>query len=398
MPTPTFIDGAEHGVATLVTSGGGLADLVTGAVSTVSSTVRTGTYAYQAAPAGAAANLGWNFSTSDRLVVSLYVRFNTLPSANCKVAYLRVSAGSILNVRYVQATSVFRVSWGTSTGQQDSSVTVSANTWYRIDLDMLVNAATRTCDWQVDGTAHTRSDSTEAASTASGWRIGTDTTDTYTAFYDDIVCSTTSADYPLGAHIVEGVVPTADGTHNAGTNIIEDNAGVDIGVTTAWDKIDDAPLSSFTTYLQQLANGSTNYAEVNFGNPALSHSAVWGAMAQISYTSATTTANNAGCIVSKDSFSTSTTVHGSASTPADYSDGSTGAPFYKRAIVAGVTDDTTANALQLRFGYSTDAAPDPYLGKAKIQIAMVASAASTHIGARPYGVAGERQQAQLIVQ
>ena len=140
---------------------------------------------------------------------------------------------------------------------------------------------------------------------------------------------------------------------------MEANDGTDIGATTAYDKLNSIPPTT-TNYVRQATVGTTRYAEVNFADISVTRSGIIGAIGILAYTSATTTANQGACIISKDSFSTQTDIWGNPTTRADYSDGSTSNLFYKSALIAGVTNDTTVNALQARIGYSNDVSPNPY--------------------------------------
>ena len=84
--------------------------------------------------------------------------------------------------------------------------------------------------------------------------------------WDDCIASPLAADYTtIGAHHVTTMSPTSDGTHNAGTNIIEDNVGNDINGTsvTAWSLLDELPPTT-TDYVRQNTAGATNYAVVDF--------------------------------------------------------------------------------------------------------------------------------------
>jgi hypothetical protein len=154
---------------------------------------------------------------------------------------------------------------------------------------------------------------------------------------------------------------------------MEDQAGANIGTVTAFDLIDDIPMSEASTYVKQAANGTGNYAEILFGNISVLHSSIIGARGVLAYTSATTSSNKGGCIMSKDDFSTWTTIWGEAGALTDYSDGAITNLFFKTAMLANVNDDTTVNALEARIGYSNDANPDPYWVNLAVEVAYVPS-------------------------
>jgi hypothetical protein len=56
---------------------------------------------------------------------------------------------------------------------------------------------------------------------------------------------------------------------------------------------------------------------------------------------------------------------------ADYSDGSTGSPWYKSVMIAGVIDKATVENLKARMGYSDDANPDPYWINIMVEVALL---------------------------
>src|SRR3972149_4904607 len=150
MPTPIFLTVFEHGVGAPSASGQlGLWDVtVTAGITAVITPVNSGTYACEVTQSATNRNSGWNFSAADRLVARFYVRFASLPAATVVIAHTIASAGNALLFRFNQSTGKFNVVFG-GVGSTDGGVTVATDTWYRIDLNILFNAATRTCDWQV---------------------------------------------------------------------------------------------------------------------------------------------------------------------------------------------------------------------------------------------------------
>ena len=342
---------------------------------------RTGNYGLQVAPTASLAGRleGPTHTEVTVQVGSIYVYFNALPSADSVVIQGEATAGAANpSIVYNSATGKLALAIANSdntgiTGITDFGVAVSTGTWYLVDYKFDVSSNPWTLRAYLDGANENNTTYADTADTIDAIRFGHTGTSgpAHTTYFDDVVISATSGDYPIGAHAVAGLLPTADGTHNAGTNIIEDNAGTDIGTTTAYDKVDDVPMSTATTYIQQLANGTGNYAEVQFADLSDSHSAVWGAQGVLAYTSAGAPANRGATIMSKDDFSTESSIYGTPATTVDMSDGSTSNVFYKSAIVAGVTDDTTVNGLEARIGYSGDANPDPYWINLLVEVAYV---------------------------
>jgi hypothetical protein len=359
--TKLVVTGWEHGVATPVNSGAGIADSVTaGASMSVQSTTKnTGTYALRVNTAAAVSSLGYTTASLTVVTGRIYFRVATAPDANTVFVRAITATGADLGIKYnVADNKIYARVVGVSDGNAYGTA-ISAGQWYRLDFRFDVSGNPNKIDFQIDGNAVTQTTYGQAIDAITSITVGNTDAVTMDVYFDDLVLTDSTLDYPIGAGGTELLVPSADGTHAAGTNDMEDNAGTDIGVTTAYDKINSVPPSA-TTYIRQAQAITTDYAEVLFGDITATHSAIIGAQAFLAYTAATTTQCFGACIVSKDNFSTSTTVWGAPGATADYSDGSTANPFYKRAIIAGAIDDTTVNALKARLGYSNDATPDPY--------------------------------------
>lgn len=363
MTTLIYIDGSEHGVATPVTSGGGLYNVVSGAPAVQGTIKRTGDYALQCNAAGTAVYVSKTISTQ-MLIVRLGVYLVTLPVAGNLHYILTPHASSVTNplFGYSVTQGKFFVGYEGATGLQYSSQTPAAATWYFIDLKFDLSTNSLPIDWRVDGTAQTQCTATGGgAFTAVNLRYGVMSATTINVVIDDLVASYTSGDYPIGAGGVAGLRPNADGTHNNAANIMEDSAGNDIdGVTYfAFDKLDENPWTSAAAadYVRQTANGTANYCEINFADTA--QTTIKGVVAILQYASATATSNNGGCTII-DEDATVTTLWGAVGALADYSEITA---FYKRVNLptpAGGWDMAAVNALKCRFGYSGDASPDPY--------------------------------------
>lgn len=370
MPTPIFLTGWEHGVATLVSSGGGLANFVSNATTiTVSTTqAHSGTYALKISPNGTDdAYYRITITGSPNTIVGrFYFYVDTEPAATSMIfdtTWVTATVGSNTNpgIYIDPSANTVQIRSGSGTVVATSSNTYTVGQWHYVDFSFNLSANPWVLKAKLDGGTEFSGGPALSADTAVNLRFGKDTAPAMTVYMDDAFISATGGDYPIGAGGTEALVPTADGTHNAGTNVMEDNTGADINGTTvtAFSKISSIPPSA-TTYIRQAANGTGNYVEVTFGNITATHSAILGAAGFLTYTSETTTSNRGACMISKDAFSSFTEIWGNNTTTQDYSDGSTSAPFYKRAILANVTDDTTVNALSARMGYSGDANPDPY--------------------------------------
>lgn len=376
MTTPIYITGFESWPDTPTVNGSGLCTQIAGSPTVVTSHSNTGARSLQINPSSATEYIRLSIAASNRVLVGrVYIKFVTLPTDRRVVdiypGFTSARIGPDTNGKWAA-----QIGGGTTV---TDTVGPSAGTWYRVDFKVDTSNNPVTLDWKIDGTTKTQASASVAAADIQTLYLGQQAASTCEYYLDDLVLSYTSGDYPIGAGGTQALAPASDGTHNAGTNIMEDNAGNDINGTTvtAYNKINSVPPNS-TAYILQNGNGTANYAEVLFGNISATHNGIIGAQAILAYTSATTTGNNGGCIVSKDDFSTSTTVWGAAGALADYSDGATNNLYYKSAIVAGVTDDTTVNALEARVGYSGDAAPDPYWIDLLIEVAYTVATATVY--------------------
>lgn len=363
MATPDCILGFENGITPSV-NGGGVWDHLTGSPAVINSDAHTGSWALQLNTTAAIIRAGNNFASAQNVFIGrLYFKFKTsLPANDCDFYIINNTDGFVITLRFYQSDGN-KIGWrNTANDTAKSSNGIIADTYYCVDFKYTANTDPRTIDWKLDHVDQTSYSRAGAGSTATNYRFGSNTADTFNVIFDDYVCGFVSGDYPFygtDESGTEALVPTGDGTHNAGANVIEAQDGTDIGATTAYDKINSIPPSS-TIYIRQAINGTGNYAEVTFGNISASHSSILGVMVTLAYTSASTTLNNGGCIVSKDDFSSYTEIWGNPTTPQDYSDGSLSNFYFKSAIIGGVIDDTTVNALKARLGYSGDANPDPY--------------------------------------
>lgn len=373
MTTPVYLTGFEHG-ATLTTNGGGLAAYVQN-VAIDSTEHNTGAYSLKATPTAAAAYLRIVLSSPGELVGRLYFKITTEPASDEQIFDFSTTNGTTTTNVRVWAnpdTNVIELSAG-STIVATSPNNYSLNQWHYIDFSFDINQNPWVLKAKLDGGTEFSGNASLTADTFINFRLGgPGGASTLVAYYDDVILITDLADYPIGPGGTEALVPSSDGTHNAGTAIIQNAAGVDIGSTAAYDEINQIPPST-TFYIKQIANGTGNYAEVAFGNIVAAHSAILGAMGVLAYTSEGTSSNRGACMISKDGFSTFTAIHGDNTTTADYSDGSTANLYFKSAILANVVDDTTVNALTARLGYSGDANPDPYWIDLVVEVAYLES-------------------------
>ncbi|HEX6035775.1 MAG TPA: hypothetical protein VFY83_15140, partial [Anaerolineales bacterium] len=285
MATPVWFSGFEGWPDTPNANGAGLANSFNGGTFSVSTAqAHTGARSLRFNPAATNCWIGLTLSSPTIIVVRLYLYFAALPTSDSVLFFGHVSAGLPLRIDFNFANS--RIDASVGGGGTQTGMTITTGTWYRVEARMnCANGGNSTIDWGVAAgdaslTNYTQVSVAQTNTTFLALRLGTTASESFDMYMDDVFVSVTSGDYPIGPGGTERLAPTADGTHNAGTNVIEDNAGTDIGTTTAYDKLNSVPPSS-TAYIKQVANGTGNYAEIQFGNITATHAAILAARAYL---------------------------------------------------------------------------------------------------------------------
>lgn len=368
MATPVFCCGAECGAAP--SNNNNHVSSAAGNPLSVSTTVfRSGLRSWRANPTASTQQGSWAYpSTQTRLVGRVYVRFDTLPSADCWLI-TTTSIGSAPGIFFKQSDSKLYAAVGATLGA--SGIAVTTGIFYRLDFDFNIQTAgSDTCDLKVDGTAAAQATATGLSSGETAVFWGTLSTCTADIFFDDIIFSFTSADYPLGDGYVLSYIPNADGTHNvAGANDFERSlTGTDItnATTDAYQLIDDRPLpTTAVDFINGIAPpNSTDYVEWQYEDSVenvapraveaifVTHDA--GGAGTCSYT---VTLRDNGGGTTANIFSGTQNVGGTIT--------------YRRAHFAtipgaGAWTLTAFNALRSRF-LVADASPDPYIDAAMLE-------------------------------
>lgn len=354
MATIIYCTGFEYGLETPVVSGAGLIDEVTGTVQIQAVTKKSGDYAlYINGASVAAAVIKYTSGTPTYYVTRIYFQLTGTPTEGRNLFTVN-TAESQSFIASFGASGVLRVQ--VNSGSQVNGPTISADTWYRLELKCYCGATTGTLDWQVatgDGaaTGYTQATGAITASTFAEFRLG----DYYNAFgcdiyVDDVALSGTSGDYPLGVGSVVGLRPSADGSHNLGGVITDE----DTGTTNLYSKLDENPWITTANDDLILQSGieATKYAEVAFADTT--KTTINGVMAVMQYTSASA-ATCTGQFRIIDDAAQSTTIY--------TGDMNAAAAAYKSAIVtppAAGWSTTNVNSLIGRVGYSGDVTPNPY--------------------------------------
>lgn len=346
--TAVFLTGIDQGVASSTLRG--VFTTITGAgVSADAATPRYGAYSLRTAPANAAAYASATLSgTGNTAVVRFAVRLASLPAATVNLFAVVPSAGSSGFLVYNAATGRLGVRWGTG-AIVDSGVAPAAGTWYVIDL-RAVTTNPRTLNWRVDGADQAQASLAATAANVSSIGFGTTATNvTYTANFDDIIASRTSADYPIGNGKVLSLVPDGMGTHlNPAQFQNDDNTAIN---ANTWNRVDEVPQNSTADYIKQITIGTTSYIELTF--PDTTETCINAVGAVVAYHSSAAAGNNGRTYIR--SGATQTTVYS----------GSMGvtALTYRSVMVlsgAGAWTPALLNALVARVGYSSDVTPFPY--------------------------------------
>jgi hypothetical protein len=305
-------------------------------------------------------------------VVSFYFYWPETNQESSFVFDIYSNGGQSPGLFYYPSTNLFRIYHDSEGGSTYSTEEYAGDQWVRIDIKYDVTNGT--LDWQLNGNAQPQK---------TGIATGTSTyvrpTLTYSAtynleaYYDDLIISNTSGDYPIGEHVVVGIRPNADGTHDNADTYLENSAGDPINGTTvyAYDKLNENPWSGTegTDYIQQNATDAAKYVEVQFNNPSIGGT-IFGARALMQLNSSGWSTNNGKAYIF-DADSQSTTVFSG-----DHSSEGT-VLQYKGAMVTVPSGGWTAaqvNALKARIGYSSDADSPPRWNALIIEVAAQSEA------------------------
>jgi len=269
----------------------------TGELST--SIVRSGDRSYRIHPSAQSGNGAQAIASqtglgpSDLWVGRLYVRFETLPDADCYIAWsVGATPGNnppfnYIGIGFHQSSGQFRCAQGINpTFDASAGVAATTGVWYRIDVKL----DHRTAEAEVvNASVNGASLNPMTFTTGSGgdgnsfFRFGTLRSGNITAdaYFDDVALSVTEGDYPLGDGYALALVPTSDGSHNiAGANQWErgnPDSGVDItnATTDAHELVDEIPMDNGTPtsadWISAVAPAnSTDYVELAFITTPLS--------------------------------------------------------------------------------------------------------------------------------
>lgn len=264
MPTPTWIDGFEHGTALDDATGTGLLNNIannSGTYAVESGAARSGGFGLRMNQAtnGNAVKLRLHQVSAQTLVGSFYWRATLKPTTQRTdiFTFEMASGTTVPGFWYNPSTDkIEAANWNGTiiTNIQSPSGTVTLNQWYRIDFKIVTSGTTWTIDWYVDGVLQTQvSISGQSAINVNRTTVSTETVASTDAVgcvwnFDDFVFSNTAADFPLGEYKIVGV--TADQTVAAA------HQGI---TTTQWDTTPD--FSAFTNFTGQTETTSRGFLD-----------------------------------------------------------------------------------------------------------------------------------------
>lgn len=386
MTTTTFVCGAECGLAGSI----GQHFTLTGTGSFSTTTVRNGARSMRVNPTAGVAYFrsGSGYLPSGTThVTRVAIRWATLPTSDSMVAihdYGGSLAGAGFQLSDSKLYSTVKIAGVFTFGA--TGVSVTTDTWYYIDIKTVGSVVTGTADIQVNATACGQATGAFASANCADLFLGAQDSETFDAFYDDVVVSQTAGDYPLGNGYVWAYVPTSDGTHNVASAGDFDRTltGTDItnSTTDAYLLVDAIPfiatdISAVECITITAPPNATDYVQCVFG-PAPSSSTAVDTVHGVEVIGALQTASAGGSPTMDLSLRINdggTT--GDVFTSSVFYQPST--PLLKRAHFAVAPSTSTAwtaakvNALQARFGSfdAADSAPDGYFGTIMAEVAFI---------------------------
>lgn len=272
MATPVFCCGFECGV--LGTSGQHWELTGTGALDT--STKKNGARAIRINPTSAVAHVQSlsGLPTGGVSVLRFYFNNASNPAGNAFIGGINVTGGRSAGLVFQFSDTKYYIGTATSGAVTvlGTGVTLSAG-WHLVDIRVNSQSNPWSIDITIDGTSLGNQTNAQTANVgAQRIMLGTIVAATMDMYYDDVILSHTSADYPIGAGKVEPHTVVADGTHSiAGTNDFERGTSpTDIlnSTTDAYTLVDDVPLTTTlgTEYINMIAPPSAaDYVECVFG-------------------------------------------------------------------------------------------------------------------------------------
>lgn len=388
MSTIILISGAEQGTSNgLLTgnTGSKIVDFNSGTVGTdiqvLAAAAKSAGYGYRIS--GSNANIRWasdSIGTIATGVAGFWWRPSTDPGGTKQFCVWYVNGVSEAGLRYNPSTNkieTYGADFTSGTGSQ--SGTTNPNDWRWIDIRYNASANPHTMSVSIDGVAMTTCSAPNAATTISGFLFGDSSSGQATGVsdYDDLVFSATSGDYPLGEHSVKcvtvdpaGTVTLSGTTGNFQTFTGSTPTKTAWNATTARDAVDERPPNTGASQdgWCQITTAASDYVEMPMTTFTLGGdvpvagrllAAVWaqdatGGFLGLRTHNGTTETNLFGANISISGNNT------------------TNYPWVAEMLtLADINTQTEIDALAVRAGFSSDAAPDMGLHAVYVEIAVI---------------------------
>jgi len=333
----------------------------------------------RSASVGVEARLDYANLTTD-ICVSFY--FRTTDATNPSVEMILTLFGSTSNGTIALRTDgavEARVSGGTTVV---GSADVADGNWHRIDARYNISTTSGTLNLQIDGVDEGTATGTVTVANIATCRMGSGSASAaYNIWYSDyVICA--GADHPLGDHFCGMVLVGATGTHNKGSGAWSDQAGATsdaallAAIDDAWDGTTPNLTQTGEDYAQQTANDAASYLEYTLATITPTLSAVWsaGVRALIAAEDSAT-----GCVAQVQFVDSAGTLLGGTGAVDPSVSATIYTPYRAESITAapaGGWSQSTLQACKIRFGFSSDAAPDVAFNAVMVEYVGVLGAAA----------------------
>ena len=193
--------------------------------------------------------------------ILLYLKFDTLPSAKIDVLTLSVFSGNDLRINVGSGGALTALYVG---GTESATIaTLSAGTWYRLEIRWDHTTTTHTANVSVDGGTEVQVTRAGTAGVGvNGWRLGTNTTTaaTYDLKFDDLLVADGNARLNVAAKVL-ALAPDSD---------VDSVWTITGAAGSRWGSIDERPSDTTTTYINSSTSGQVQ--RVGFATYTLSGS------------------------------------------------------------------------------------------------------------------------------
>ena len=291
------------------------------------------------------------------------------------VAEMVSGASRMGQLVYDASATKFGMRCGTTGTIQYQSGTTALNTWVWVDMRVRNGSTTWTADWRIETAANTYTDQTQAtlsgqvAVTNSFTALGSNTVQTMTADFDDVVISQYSKPYPLGPHELKMLKVDPAGTVTLSGTTSNFQTFASNGTLTAWNattarnNIDELPptVSASADGLVQTTIAASDYVEIPMQTYTLgSHEAIAGVRVY-----ASTWGTSAGGVATfgmrgwQGSIETVLKPSEAAFAPGQPTTITATTPIWRVGMwpSSGGWSQAELDAAAIRFGFSTDVAP-----------------------------------------